>query len=200
MTRPNDVYLPPIVSRVLIRWMLYTAATATAIGVYIVVTDPVNRGNVVPGGLFVAVIVAAMLWHSTWVDPVDGAVTVVRCRLYRRRIPLLPDTEVALVLNGRGDALLRLRRPGTVRCLYIQLLRRDLFVEKSLDPALLHLLADTLERHAPTGTDAGTPQVVALLRAQAEHTAAGGPVDTSPLATAPAEKTGRATFTIRLDR
>lgn len=194
MTHRADVRFPAITSRSFWSWVIGTLIGGVVVLGYGFVTDPGNRPSAAAGLVGFPMVLAAMVWHSTWVDPVDGVLTTVRWHLYHRSIPLRPGVELALVLNPRNDVLLRVRQPGAVRCLYIQILRRDIYVRKSLDPALLHLLADTLQRHTP----AEAPEIVDLLRAQSEHVAAGGAVDPSPLTDVPVEQTSPATRILRV--
>lgn len=85
---------------------------------------------------------------------------------------------VDLVSNGGGGILLRASPPDRRRRAQVAVLALTLYVERSQDPDLLRLLADTLDRH---GTNGG-PAVARQLRAQAAHSDAGGDPRTSPLA------------------
>lgn len=120
------------------------------------------------------------LWFATWIDPAEGVLVRVRCGWYRRRVPLGPDTRVDLVPNTvNGTVLLGVRPPGARRRLYFALLAIDDSVARSLDPGVLRILADAFERHHVTVS----PRLGRLLRAQADHSDAGGSPRTSPLAT-----------------
>jgi len=190
MKNPNDVRLPPIWNRSLTRWVLGTAVAFVGVAVHVFVTDSVNRPTVIPMSLLMALFVAALAWKSIWVDPVEGALTIERFRAYHRRILLRPGTQLALTTTGsakvlnpsrKADVLLRVRPPGVRRYLYVQLLRIDIYVEKSLDPTLLRLLADTLDQHI--GHE--TREIADTLRAQAAHGEADGDARSSPLMSSP---------------
>lgn len=178
MRSPNDVHLPAVTNRELLYWGIATALAFVAAGTYVFVTDPVNRPTVIPLSVLLVAFITAIGWSSMWVDPIEGALTRVRWRCHHRRVHLRPGTPVALVRTLRGDVLLRARPPGSRFHLYVQLLRIDVYVEKSLDPALLRLLATTLDQHI--GDE--TRPIADTLRAQAQHTEAGGDARTSPLA------------------
>jgi hypothetical protein len=60
----------------------------------------------------------------------------------------------------------------------VPVVARTDYVEKSQPPALLRLLADTVEQHRA----GGARPVAEALRKQADHLEAGGTVATSPLA------------------
>lgn len=93
---------------------------------------------------------------------------------WSKRIPW-NGAEVATVHNRGRVVLLRVRTPGTWAA-YLPLVAADLGGERSQDPGFLRLLADEVQRWG------GHTRVASVLRAQADHVAAGGPVLASPLA------------------
>ncbi|WP_454049477.1 hypothetical protein [Cellulomonas sp. Marseille-Q8402] len=163
------------------RWLLFAVIGAVAVSVHGAVTDPENRVFAVLALPLLALFMLVVTWRSTWVDPVAGTVTWVRWRCYRRSASLGPETSVDLVMTGVGTLLVRVRYPGSRRRLYVLVLSLTQYVERSREPELLRLLADTLER---CGTGGGEV-LVPVLRAQAEHVEAGGDVRSSPLAAFP---------------
>lgn len=158
--------------------MVATGVAVLVISVVSFATDPENRVFVVVGGLLLALFVIAVIWRSIWLEPAEGVLLMVRWRVYHRRVPLGPGTQVALLSNRAGELLLGAQPPGVRRRLHVPILALTVYVERSQDPDLLRLLADTLQRH---GTGGG-PVVVRQLRAQAEYIEAGGDPRTSPLA------------------
>lgn len=170
--------VPPLTTRSSLGWLIATGVGGLAVFIVSFATQPENRVFVVVIGPLLALYFVAITWTSTWLDPADGAILLVRYRRFRRRVPLGPGTQVDLVSNRGGGILLRISPPGRRRRAYVSLLLLTMYVERSQDPDLLRLLADTLERH---GTDGG-PAVAQQLRAQAEHIDAGGHPRTSPLA------------------
>jgi hypothetical protein len=81
--------------------------------------------------------------------------------------------------NNAGQALLEVRGEGRRTSTYLPLVAVDLGGDRSQPPEFLGILADQIERWAP---ERGA--VVKLLRAQADHMAAGGAVRESPVARA----------------
>ena len=175
MTAPL-VRVPGLSTRSSRRWLVGTAVAAVAVGAYLGATQPGNRVYVVTAYPALTLFFVVLLWQSTWVDPVAGRVLRVRCRIWRREVPLAPGTEVALVPNGAGAVLLR-ARPRGARGLVLPVVTRTDYVERSQPPDLLRVLADAVERHHADG--AGS--VARVLRRQADHLAAGGTVAGSPL-------------------
>ncbi|HEY0215421.1 MAG TPA: hypothetical protein VGC57_03400 [Cellulomonas sp.] len=172
------VRIPVLTSRSWIRWVGATGvAVVVALG-WIAVTQPQHRlaVSVVTPGLVVAGVLA--FWSSTWVDPGAGAFVRVRLGRFRRRVPLGPATSVSLVPSGAGTVLLAVRASGSRRGFFVTVLALTDYVERSLPPDLLRLLADTLESQ----NAGGSRDALVALRAQADHLAAGGDARTSPLA------------------
>jgi hypothetical protein len=170
--------IPTLSTRSSRLWVGTTVVGSVAVVAYLFVTQPENRIFVVTLIPVLAVFFVVLLWQSTWFDPVAGTVTKVRCRLWRRTVQLEPATSVALVPTAGGTLLLALRPRGARRRVFILVLALTDYVEKSQSPALLRLLADSLEQHRA----GGAADVVVALRAQAEHLEAGGKARTSPLA------------------
>lgn len=171
------VPVPMLTSRSGWRWIIATAVAVIVAGGYVGVTQPENRIVVVTvlPAFFLAF--GLWAWSSTWLDPAAGALVRVRCRLWRRTVRLEPGTSVSLVSNRGGAVLLR-ARPEQGRGLYLPLVARTDYVEKSQPPALLRQLADAVQQHRA----GGARPVVEALRKQAEHLEAGGTVADSPLA------------------
>ncbi len=172
------VRIPVLTSRSWIGWVVATgAALVLAIG-WIAVTQPQHRLAVAV--LTPAVVAACVLafWSSTWVDPAAGAFVRVRLGRFRRRVPLGPSTSVSLVSSGAGTLLLSVRAPSSRGRFFVTVLALTDYIERSLPPDLLRLLADTLEQHRA----GGSRDAVIALRAQAGHLDAGGDARTSPLA------------------
>lgn len=172
------VRIRPLTSRLHLAWMVATGVAVLVIFTVVFITQPDNRVFVLVVGPLFALYVIALSWRSIWLEPAEGALLMVRWRVYHRRVPLGPGTQIALVPNRAGELLLGARPPSVRRRLYVPILALTVYVERSQDPAVLRLLADTLQRH---GTGGG-PTVVRQLRAQAEYIEAGGHPRTSPLA------------------
>lgn len=172
------VRIPALTSPSLLRWVAATGVGLVGVTVWAVVTQPPSVWG--PGVPFLVVLVATLgvlVWVSRWVDADRGAVTQVRARVLRRRVPLGPGTEVTLVPNGGGSVVLGLRAPGQRRRLYLPLLTADVYGDRMQSAALFRTLADAVERHGV----AGGRQVVAALRAQAAAADEGMPVRLTPL-------------------
>lgn len=172
----GQVRIPAFSSRSSRRWIVATAVAVVAVLVYLWVAQPENRVFMlllVPLALYLTVLV----WQSTWLAPDAGSLVRVRCRVWRREVRLGPGTAVSLVPNG-GGALLLKAKAARGPALYASVVARTDYVEKSQPPALLRLLADTVEQHRA----GGARPVAAALRKQADHLEAGGTVATSPLA------------------
>lgn len=170
------VRIPALSSRSAWRWIIATAVLVVAVLGYLWVAQPENRVFMllmVP----LAVYFAALVWQSTWLDPVGGSLVRVRCRVWRREVRIEPGTTVSLVPNGGGSLLLKAKAVRG-RALYVPVVARTDYVEKSQTPALLRQLADAVEQHRA----GGARPVAAALRTQADHLEAGGTVATSPLA------------------
>ncbi|WP_028051144.1 hypothetical protein [Cellulomonas sp. URHD0024] len=174
---PDDaVPFAAMTSRTHLAWSIGTVlATAGAVS-FVVATQPQNRAY---AWLFVPVVLVLVVtvWVSYSVDPVAGVVERRRCRVWRRRVTLVPTTGVALVGNRVGGLLLVLRPTGE-RPVHVPLLALTPHVERAQPAEVLEVLAGALERH---GTGGSRPVVLAL-RAQAAHLEAGGSARSSPLA------------------
>ena len=93
----------------------------------------------------------------------------------RSSLRLSPEMPVALVDSGTGCLQLSLGR--FPRRIFIPLLRLDVYDHGSQEPAVLRLLAEQIAHRVPTKRE-----MVDRLNRQADHVAAGGPPDSSPLA------------------
>lgn len=170
------IRVPGFSSRSSRRWIVATAVGVVAVLVYLWVAQPENRVFMlllIPLALYFTVLV----WQSTWFDPIAGSLVRIRCGVWRREVRLEPGTAVSLVPNG-GGALLLKAKAARGPALYASVVARTDYVEKSQPPALLRLLADTVEQHRA----GGARPVAEALRKQADHLEAGGTVATSPLA------------------
>lgn len=173
------VRIPALTTRSAMRWLCGTGVLVVATIVWGFVTDPQNRPYTL---ISAAVIVLLACWmpFSLWLDTETGAVLAIRGRgriVYR--IPLRDGTTVTAVPDHLGGrVLLGLRPHGSRFRDFIQVLAMTIYVENSMSPDLLRLLADTLDRHHTHGAD----EVGPLLRAQAAHLDAGGGPGDSPLA------------------
>ncbi|HEY0187257.1 MAG TPA: hypothetical protein VGC67_07195 [Cellulomonas sp.] len=180
------VRFPNLTSASGTRWATATVGGVLAVGVYLYITDPANRWYGVGFYLFYALFLTAGIWQSSWLEPGTGTFVRVHWRCWRRSVQLGPSTEFTLVstrkaalgLTGNGILLLAARPAGSRYRMYLPVLSLTQYVERSMHPALLRLLADTLV----TQRTAVEPGLVELLRAQADHIEAGGTPDTSPLA------------------
>jgi hypothetical protein len=181
MTTTDDargVRVPALASPSLLRWGVATGVGLVGVTVWAVATQPPGVwGPGVPFMVALVALLAVTAWVSRWVDADGGAVTQVRARVLRRRVPLGPPTEVVLVPNGGGSVVLGLRGPGERRRLYLPLLTTDVYGDRMQSAALFRTLADAIERHG----GAGGRQVVAALRAQAKAADDGVPVRQTPL-------------------
>lgn len=170
------VRIPGFSSRSSRRWLIATAVAVVAVMGYLWVAQPENRVFMlllIPLALYFT----ALVWQSTWLDPVVGSLVRVRCRVWRREVRLEPGTTVSLAPNG-GGALLLKAKAARGPALYASVVARTDYVERSQPPALLRQLADVLEQHRA----GGARPVAEALRKQADHLEAGGTVASSPLA------------------
>ena len=170
------VRIPGMSSRTSRRWIIATAVGVVAVLGYLGVTQPETRVYMlllIPLALFFT----ALVWQSTWLDPVAGSLVRVRCRVWRREVRLEPGTAVSLVPNG-GGALLLKAKAASGPALYASVVARTDYLDESQPPALLRQLADAVEQHRA----GGARSVAVALRKQADHLEAGGTVASSPLA------------------
>ncbi|MCG7285856.1 hypothetical protein MHY85_07695 [Cellulomonas sp. ACRRI] len=170
------VRIPAFSSRSSRRWIVATAVGVVAVLGYLWVAQPENRVFLllmIPLALYFA----ALVWQSTWLDPVAGSLVRVRCRVWRREVRLEPGTAVSLVPNGGGALLLR-AKAARGRALFVSLVARTDYLDQSQPPALLRQIADAVEQHRA----GGARPVAEALRKQAAHLEAGGTVASSPLA------------------
>ncbi|WP_110181161.1 hypothetical protein [Nocardioides solisilvae] len=126
------------------------------------------------GCLLLVLVLVPLVARGHALDTARGELVRILASRPVRRVPWA-GAEVATLHNGGGAVQLRVRPPGRAAT-YLPLAAADLGGERSQDPGFLRLLADEVERWG------GHEGVAAVLRAQAEHVAAGGPVLASPLA------------------
>ncbi len=130
------------------------------------------------GAVFVA-FVAYLVTRRTWLDPDRGLLVREAAGVWRRSVAWADASELRVRSNGAGQALLQVRGAGRRTSTHLALVAVDMGGDRSLSPEFLRTLADQIERWAP---ERGA--VVKLLRAQADHVAAGGTVRESPVARA----------------
>jgi hypothetical protein len=173
------VRIPALTTRSAMRWLYGTGVMLVAAHIWGFVTDPQNRPYMLISAA-VTVLLACWMPFSLWLDTETGAVLADRGRgriVYR--MPLGNEATVTTVPDHMsGRVLLGLRPHGSRFRDFIPVLAMTIYVENSMSPDLLRLLADTLDRHGTHGAD----EVGPLLRAQADHLDAGGGPADSPLA------------------
>ena len=118
-----------------------------------------------------------LLTSATWVDAQAGTLTRRGWRLRPTTLPPSRTTELRLTVSGGGGARLAVRAGGAPAS--VDLVSISLFANRSLPAPALSRLADALDAHVPAPVRGDVPR---RLRAQAEHIARGGSVETSPLA------------------
>lgn len=121
-----------------------------------------------------------LLTSATWVDAQAGTLTRRGWRLRPTTLLLSRATELRLTVSGGGGARLTVRA-GSASAL-VDLASISLFANRSLPAPALSRLADVLDAHVPAAVRGDVPR---RLRAQAQHIARGGSVETSPLSAPP---------------
>jgi hypothetical protein len=160
-------------SRNLMWWLAGTAVLVLGVLAWVAATQPQNRWAVAVLSVLLVVVVLAVTASRTWIEPGSG--TVVRQLLgWRRQVQWASATTIALVPNRAGVLLLGIRRR---RWTYLPVLALTDYVQRSQPPELLYLLADQIDRFAPTAHP-----VALQLRGQADQLVAGVPAANSPLA------------------
>ena len=174
------VRIPALTTRSAMRWLYGTGVLLVAVLIWGFVTDPQNRLYTLISAAVSVLFACWVLWGQLWLDTETGAVLAIRGRGWiGYRVPLGDGTTVTAVPDHLGGrVLLGLRPHGSRFRDFIQVLAMTIYVENSMSPDLLRLLADTLDRHHTHGAD----EVGPLLRAQAAHLDAGGGPGDSPLA------------------
>jgi len=163
-------------------WVSVSAAAVSipVLVVWALLTQPVtNQVVAVVVGPGLLVFFALLIFRSTSLDTERGLVVRTICGVWDRRVAWAGATVVRIRNNNAGQALLEVRGDGRRTSTYLPLVAVDLGGDRSQPPEVLGLLAEQLERWAP---ERGA--VVKLLRAQADHMAAGGAVRESPVARA----------------
>ena len=162
-------------------WLSVAAAAVGVPGVvaWALVAQPiVNQIAAVVGGLLFVCSVVFVVARRTWLDPDRGLLVREVAGVWRRSVAW-DDASELRVRSSAGQASLEVRGSGRRTSAYVSLVAVDLGGDRSLPPAVLDTLADQIERWAPQRR-----AVVKLLRAQADHIAAGGSVRGSPVARA----------------
>lgn len=161
---------------------LSVAAAAVAVPAVVgwaMLTQP--AGNQVVAGLIAVAFLGFVVFvvtRRTWLEPDRGLLVRESAGVWRRSAALADAPELRIRTSG-GQALLQVRGQGRRTSSYAALVAVDMGGDRSQPPEVLRTLADQIERWAP---HRGT--VVTLLRAQADHVAAGGSVRESPIARA----------------
>lgn len=159
-------------------WMSGLATLVGSVGV--IVWGLVTRDGldlVIAGvlGVLLCVGVVFAVWRRVWVDTGAGTISRSFVGVLTRTVAWSEASVIDLETTVARQMNLRVKGPaGTIRATLVVSGSSD---DRSIEPAQLRLLADEIERWA-TERD----QVVAALRAQAEHLEAGGGVRESPLA------------------
>jgi hypothetical protein len=168
--------IPALSSRSSRLWSVATLVALVVVAAYVSATQPQNRWAVLVVLALAAVLTAFLLVRRTWVDTSTGEV-VHRTLLGTRTVPLGEADTIELTSNRGGGLLLRVRRRGSRRSTYLPVLALTDHVSRSQPAATLRALAEQVWTWAPE-----RQQVLAQLRAQAEHLEGGGSAEDSPLA------------------
>ncbi len=118
------VRIPGFSSRSGWRWLIATAVAVVGIAVFVGVTQPENRVFVVTLLPVLVLFWTALVWQTTWLDPVGGALVRVRFRVWRRVVRLEPGTAGTVGTVGRMAVAAPARGSGTGRALLDLLVRR----------------------------------------------------------------------------
>lgn len=173
--------VPRLLSRSATMWLSVAAAAlgVPAVVVWAFLTQPVgNRVAAVVVGLLFLGFVVFLVTRRSWLDPDRGLLVREVGGVWRRSVAWADASELRVRSSG-GQAMLEVRGAGRRTPTYLALVAVDLGGDRSLSPEFLRTLADQIERWAPQ-----RGAVVKLLRAQADHVAAGGAVRESPVARA----------------
>lgn len=170
------VLIPPLTSTSGQRWSLVVLAILLGAPVFYFITRPGDRMATLVVTALLWLTMLALPWGSLWIDPGRGEIVRMRWNLIPRRVAIRPGTEIklaptgaaALGLTGAGNLLLAIRPEGDRTRVYVPVLAMNQYVERSMAPELLRLLADLMERHGADGTHLGA-DIRSLLRAQALH-------------------------------
>ena len=122
--------------------------------------------------------VVFVVTRRIWLDPEHGRLVWEAAGVWRRSVALADASELQ-IRRSAGQALLQVRGKGRRTSSHLALVAVDMGGDRSQPPEVLRALADQIERWAP---ERGA--VVRMLRAQADHVAAGGAVRESPVALA----------------
>ncbi len=172
------VPVPRLLSRSPSTWLSMAVAVGGLVAVvgYFSLAGPTRVPAIVVGVLLLGSF-AVLLSRRTWLDAANGRVVRETARVYRRAVPWAEARAVQVRSNNAGQALLQVQGGGGSA--WIPLVAVDLGGDRTQQPQFLELLADEVERWAPT-----RGAVVKQLRAQAAHVASGGTVRDSPIARA----------------
>lgn len=168
------VSIPRLKNPKAVRWYAGTCVAGVAVLGYLELTQP---RNLLWTGFSLAVLFLPLLLltRTLWLDPESGTVGQSFVWFRRSSVALSPELPVSLVDAGTGCLSLSLGR--FPRRIFVPLLRLDVYDHASQEPAVLRLLAEQVGRRVPAKRE-----VADRLNRQAEHVAAGGRPDSSPLA------------------
>lgn len=187
--RDGYILLPGLSTARARRWAWLFVAILVGVPAWYFVMHPEYRTNVLVMTPILWLMMLALPWATYWIHPTRGEVLRMGWGRIARRVPLCADTEVvfaptgeaAMGLTGAGNLLLGLRPAGARTRVYLLVLAANQYLEQSMAPEHLRLLADLMDQHGARGTHQGK-DIATALRAQADHVAHGGDVRTSPLA------------------
>jgi hypothetical protein len=177
----DRIPVPRLLSHSTTMWLSVAAA---AVGVVAVVAWAFVAGpvvNQVAAGVVAALFLAFAVFvttRRTWLDLDRGLLVREVAGVLRSSVAWADASEIRVRSNG-GQALLQVRAAGRRTSTHLALVAVDLGGDRTLPPGFLSTLADQIEKWAPHRA-----AVVKLLRAQADHVAAGGSVRESPVARA----------------
>lgn len=154
-----------------------TGVGLVAVAVWGLLTQP--PAGQVAGTIAIALLIlvlGTLVGRRTFLDTAGGAVVRDIWGVRRRTVPWADVDVLRIRANNAGLALLEVRRRGERTSIYLPLVAADAGGDRSQPPDLLRVLADEIERWAPS-----REAVVRALRGQAEHVEAGRPVRESPI-------------------
>jgi hypothetical protein len=177
------VPLPRVKNPTALKWLGATLAACLAMGGYYGVTQPQTLPWI--GLVLVAVLLLLLLLftRTQWLDPESGVVGQTLLGCWRLSETLSPQLPVSFVDCGNGVLTLSLGR--FPRRIFVPLLRLDVYDHTSQEPSILRLLVEQITRRIPD-----KQHMADRLNRQADHIAAGGRPDTSPLASLLVKHTG----------
>lgn len=168
--------IPRLTSRSGWWWSAGMLLALGAVVAYLFLTQPQNRWAVLVMAPVAVLLVTFVLLRRTWVETRTGVVSHSTL-LGTRKVALGEADKVELADNRGGALLLRVRRRGARRPVYLPVLLLTDHVRRSQSPDVLEALAEQVETWAPQRR-----AVAGQLRRQADHLRTGGSAENSPLA------------------